>query len=569
MSDEEIPRVYQPTDSPQVESTSSQVSEVNSIPILIDAESQRGRRRRSSIFDIGGANSINNFASSLQRSANFGKLTATNTDTISTNENAVCNSPLLSPVSSGSHMNEYETLYQPQRRLNEVPLPLNSSDSETHIPTESTPLIFDANKNIDLPFDVLVGKSTAQQTTFNSVNVLIGLGVLSLPLGLHLGGWVLGTFCLTASALSTRYTAVLLGRVLRKQSELQSYYDIAKFTLGSSISAIVFVTFAIDLFGAAVSMVILFSDSFSATFTEIKPYYFNVSLCALLIFINLLPLNILSFLSFIGISCTSSIVILLLVCGFIKGDQSPGSLLSPMPTNLWPSSLKNLLISVGIFMAPWGGHAVYPELFRDMRHPSKYEKCVDSAFGFSYFVDLLTGILGFLMFGVKIDEEVTRSILTTSGYPEWISKVLIVLMGVLPIAKLPLVSRPLVTFGDQMFGSVFQKLIHKEETTSTQSYSNNATTGDAKLYTFSIKLFTRILISAAFLIASLLITSFGKVMSLLGSGVCFTICITLPVLFYIIEFKSELKTRELSSLYAIIFVSVGLTICGTTATLMA
>ncbi|GMF82639.1 unnamed protein product [[Candida] boidinii] len=200
-----------------------------------------------------------------------------------------------------------------------------------------------------------------------------------------------------------------------------------------------------------------------------------------------------------------------------------------------------------------------------MRHPSKYEKCVDSAFGFSYFVDLFTGVLGFLMFGVKIDEEVTRSILTTSGYPEWISKVLIVLMGVSPIAKLPLVSRPLVTVADQMFGSIFQKLIHKEETT----YNNNATNGDAKIYTFSIKLFTRILISAAFLTASLLITSFGKVMSLLGSGVCFTICITLPVLFYIIEFKSELKTKELASLYAIIFISVALTICGTTATLIA
>jgi vesicular inhibitory amino acid transporter len=36
---------------------------------------------------------------------------------------------------------------------------------------------------------VIVGQSTLPQTVFNSVNVLIGVGLLSLPLGLMYSGW--------------------------------------------------------------------------------------------------------------------------------------------------------------------------------------------------------------------------------------------------------------------------------------------------------------------------------------------------------------------------------------------
>jgi vesicular inhibitory amino acid transporter len=36
---------------------------------------------------------------------------------------------------------------------------------------------------------IIVGQSTLPQTVFNSVNILIGVGVLSLPLGLKYSGW--------------------------------------------------------------------------------------------------------------------------------------------------------------------------------------------------------------------------------------------------------------------------------------------------------------------------------------------------------------------------------------------
>lgn len=54
---------------------------------------------------------------------------------------------------------------------------------------------------------VIVGQSTLPQTVFNSVNVLIGVGLLSMPLGLKYSGWIIGMVFLLFSAWVTNYTA--------------------------------------------------------------------------------------------------------------------------------------------------------------------------------------------------------------------------------------------------------------------------------------------------------------------------------------------------------------------------
>lgn len=43
--------------------------------------------------------------------------------------------------------------------------------------------------------EVIVGQSTLPQTIFNSSNTLVGVGILSLPLGIKYAGWVIGESC--------------------------------------------------------------------------------------------------------------------------------------------------------------------------------------------------------------------------------------------------------------------------------------------------------------------------------------------------------------------------------------
>lgn len=454
------------------------------------------KSRRSSIFDIGGENSANNFASSIDRSVNYLSKSLDSKHTI------------ISDLSAEEieEVDEIDTIifnnYQPVYDSIEV----------------------QSVKSIKL------FKSTPSQTIFNSINVLIGLGILSIPLAFHLSGWILGVLCLSLAAFSTKQTAIILGKILDRHPNLKSYQDIGVFCFGENIGFLIMITFMLDLVGAGISMILLFSDSVNAL-VNIDVFKLKFGLCCVLIILNCLPLRLLSFLSLSGIICTSVTCGIIFTSGIIKTD-SPGSLLDIMPTNLYPTSFIDFLFSLGLYMAPWGGHATFPEIYKDQLLPEKYGHCVNYSFTFSYLVDLSTGVLGFLMFGKNITNEVSKNILITKGYPGWVGNVIVSLMGLLPISKLPLISRPIVTILDDKVG-------------------------DSRL----MKGISRVGLSLFFLLLSTMATDFGQVMALLGSLICFTVCLTLPCLYYVIACPES--DKFISGVG--VFLGVTLAIAGTVA----
>lgn len=512
------------------------------------------KRRRSSFLDYGGPNSINNFASSLKRSVNYlsSSLGSIGHDATGDADASIDGIQGRSPVSlaspgvpvtaetpllaggqqksPASYIPAVETVVFPDstpHRLARVRSPLAKTVPEAPEASEAVPT-----------------KSTPLQTIFNSINVLIGLGILSVPLGFHMAGWIPGMVCLLLAACSTQYTAVLLGRILHRVESVRTYQDIAVYVYGRSVGYFILLTFSLDLYGAGVSMIILFADSFSALIPSLSPTMLKLLLCTTLLFLNLMPLRFLSFLSLSGIVCTTMTFVLIVCSGLWKASQ-PGSLLHPMPTNLFPTSFLDFCFSLGLFLAPWGGHATFPEIFSDQQNESKFPRCMSITFSFCYVINALTGIVGFLMFGYSIDSEVTRNILLTAGYPASIKNAIVIMMGVLPLSKLPLVCRPIVTTADKFVASPSRSKCSLPR-----------------------KFLNRIIVSAVYLASALVITSFGKVMSLLGSAICFTVCITLPVLFYLNVFKNEITATHRTILYLILVVSVTCTIFGSVSALI-
>lgn len=55
-----------------------------------------------------------------------------------------------------------------------------------------------------------------------------------------------------------------------------------------------------------------------------------------------------------------------------------------------------------------------------------------------WFVQAFLGIVGYLMFGDRVRNEVTVNVFQTEGYARWISTCVIVAMAVLPLTKIPL-----------------------------------------------------------------------------------------------------------------------------------
>jgi hypothetical protein len=154
---------------------------------------------------------------------------------------------------------------------------------------------------------VVVGQSTLPQTVFNSVNVLIGVGLLSLPLGLKYSGWLVGMTFLCFSAIVTRYTASILAKCLTTDDSLVTFADLAYAAFGTKARVATSVLFSLELVGACVALVILFADSLDALFAGWGVVAWKIFCGLVIIPLSFVPLRYLSFTSVLGIiSCLGS-----------------------------------------------------------------------------------------------------------------------------------------------------------------------------------------------------------------------------------------------------------------------
>ncbi len=303
---------------------------------------------------------------------------------------------------------------------------------------EREPLLVKQVENEDgTLINVIVGQSTLPQTVFNSVNTLIGVGLLSLPLGIKYSGWVVGLLFLFFSAIITSYTAKLLTICLDIDQSLITYADLAYVSFGPRARIVTGLLFSLELIAACVALVVLFADSLDALIPGWGVIEWKVVCGILLIPLNFAPLRLLSFSSILGILCCTTLVGIVIIDGLIK-PRCPGSLREPATTYLFPEQWSTLPLSFGLLMSPWGGHSVFPSIYRDMRHPQKYGKSLRYTYSFTFGIDLTMAVVGLLMFGDYIRDEVTSNILLTKGYPRFLSIIIVVLIAIIPITKIPL-----------------------------------------------------------------------------------------------------------------------------------
>lgn len=398
---------------------------------------------------------------------------------------------------------------------------------------------------------VVIGQSTLPQTVFNSVNVLIGVGLLSLPLGFRYSGWIVGMAFFLLSALATRYTAWVLAKCLDVDQSLITFADIAYTAFGAKARVLTSVIFFFELIAACVALLVLFADSLDALIPGWGVVEFKILGGIILVPLSFVPLRFLSFTSVLGIVSCIGIVILILVDGFLK-PHSPGSLREPAETFLFPNRWSTLPLSFGLLMAPWGGHSVFPNIYRDMRHPRKYPKGLNITYGFTYLLELSMAVAGLLMFGEKVRDELTSNILRTNGYPGALSICIVIFIAIIPLTKIPLNVRPIVVTTELLLGLSSQNV----PSSSSLVGLSGSTRG---IFKFSIRVMTIVVI----LLIAIFVPSFDTIMAFSGSALTFTICIVLPLAFYLKIFGHEIGWMERVMAWFLMGVSVVIALVGT------
>ncbi|KAK9235215.1 transmembrane amino acid transporter protein-domain-containing protein [Lipomyces kononenkoae] len=407
------------------------------------------------------------------------------------------------------------------------------------------------------------GRSTAPQTIFNSVNVLIGIGLLSLPLAFSYAGWLLGILFVIAAAATTLYTAKVLARCLDTDPTLVTYADIAYAAFGARARLLTSFLFSVELLGSCVALVVLFADSLATLLPADADGGSGLSKTALKIIafmlltpLSFVPLSVLSVTSILGIVSTFGLVLIVLVDGLVK-TTSPGSLWHVMPSSILPANWNAVPLSLGLLMAPWCGHSVFPNVYRDMRHPYKFQRCLTVSYSFAFLVDVCMAILGLLMFGSEfVTEEITNTILNTPGYPRALNSAIIVLIAFIPLSKTPLNARPIITTIEVLLG-VAKTQHHRVTGEDDIEFDNfhdddedddNTTTNNMQSRPWLLspaawlsfmrspavaRATIRILTNVVVVIIAIVFPAFDRIMALVGSALGFTICIVLPLAFYL------------------------------------
>ncbi|KAG5929387.1 hypothetical protein E4U42_006127 [Claviceps africana] len=391
---------------------------------------------------------------------------------------------------------------------------------------EENPILVKEVQQGDKVVLAVEGQSTLPQSVFNSINALIGVGLLSLPLAFKLSGWIIGLLILTLTAAVTAHTGNLLAKCMEYDPSIVTYSDLAYVAFGTRARIIVSALFSLELIAACVALVILFSDSLSSLLAGLASGTFWKCVCAALVLVlNTLPLRFLSYTSVLGIFSTFCVVCIVIIDGLVK-KEAPGSLWEPAKTHLLPSNWLAVPLAYGLLASPWGAHSIFP----------------------SYALDTCLAVIGILMFGDGIKDAITSNILRMSGYPESLSVIMCIFITVIPLTKIPLNARPLITTIDVVCG-VYKEHAHP-----------SALAAQPSTLVLGVRALIRVVVVLVLLGISILFPAFDSVCAFLGAALCSLISIILPISFYLKLYHKDITKREraISWLLLVVFSILGL-----------
>ncbi|KAL8947047.1 MAG: hypothetical protein Q9222_006628 [Ikaeria aurantiellina] len=150
----------------------------------------------------------------------------------------------------------------------------------------------------------VIGRSTLPQTVLNSVNVLVGIGVLSLPLALRYAGWVIGIPSLLLAAVATRYTAGILAKCLDQDPRMTHFSELASVAFGPRTYIIMEMLITLELAASPIALVILFADSLNALVPGWGLVEWKIVCGIIVLPLNFVPLRYLSITSVFGVLCS-------------------------------------------------------------------------------------------------------------------------------------------------------------------------------------------------------------------------------------------------------------------------
>lgn len=404
------------------------------------------------------------------------------------------------------------------------------------------------------------GKSTTPQAMANAVNILLGVGLLSVPYALKQGGWAgLGVLGLLGAV--TNYTGKVLircqdagslpGTVSSKYAKrpLMSYEDIGEFAFGKFGRGLITTVLYTELLGTCALFFILEGDHLSLLFENVDGLRHSSQwwqTASAFFMVPTLWLADLSSLSVVGALGATASVSLMGVVAYqlfaVPGFSTPGGALPPGFESTALLHLSTLPVSFGLLAFVFAGHAVFPAIYTSMEKPEEYEQMLDKTYVIVGITCAVIGAAGYSLYGDGVKDEVTLNL------PNGIaSTVALALIAVNPLSKFALTMDPVARGLEEKLGIDING-----------GLTASSADADALLVVDpNGPLKARVLrtgLGASALLIAAKVPFFAIVMSLIGSFLTLTVSVIFPAACHLKVFEKTLTNKEKATDWAIMFV---------------
>lgn len=381
--------------------------------------------------------------------------------------------------------------------------------------------------------DLKLAQSSFFQAILNGMNILAGVGILSMPYAVSEGGWIGLSFLLIFAAVCC-YTGVLLRRCLDLDRQILGYPDVGQAAFGKSGRIFISGLLYFELFAVAVEFLILEGDNLTQLFPweglnfgflrlTSEQSFLILSAAVMLPTVWLRDLSLISYISAGGVvACVTVLVAVAWVGIFDVGFTHPGHVLN----------VQGFPIAVGLYAFCYCGHAVFPNIYCSMRDRKKFSHVLIVCFVLCTLIYGGMAVLGFLMFGDDIKSQVTLN-LPKRGIA---SNIGIFATLVNPFAKYALTVTPLAAALEELLPDRWK----------TQNFAMWG-------------IIIRTLLVASTVVVALTVPFFAYLMALVGSFLSTTVAITIPCICYLKLFSGRVSRWETRLMFLLI--AIGLTAC--------
>jgi len=356
--------------------------------------------------------------------------------------------------------------------------------------------------------------SSFLQTTFNAMNIVAGVALLSMPYSIAEAGLAGLTVLLVYAAICT-YTGCLLRSCMDCYVGLQGYPDIGWVAFGSTGRLVVGIILYVELFMLGCELLILGGDSLTVLFPQpsawpplawagaVPPQTFWTIACCVLVVPTMFirNLSLLSYFSAAGIFASTTIVLL------VVGDASTKSFGSHWG-EVKPVQWEGLPLALGMYAFCYSGHAVFPNLYTGMSHKSEYSSMLCVSLGLVSVMYVVMALVGFGLQGASVPDNIVVGIRKEDPTSIW-AIVGSALTASLPFTKFALSLSPVAEALEELLPV---KL--------------------AQGQFVALSMLLRMALVVAALVVALSLPFFGYVAAVIGSMLSVTISVILPTACY-------------------------------------